>query len=131
MTSSFVSLTAYAMRRMSGLIWRVRRGDTVPERSVDQHHVSLQGRTQRHHLRKISAQPDHRDRRIAFKELGENFAAEAHFGDDYDAQRPRFGSKQARLARRNLGVRGKSFTSIAAKVQPLLPHVRLLLFGPW
>src|SRR5262249_55410693 len=62
------------------------RADPAPERSVDQHHVSLQGGTQRHHLRKISAQPDHRDRRIAFKELGENFAAETHFGDNYDAQ---------------------------------------------
>src|SRR6266446_2161847 len=106
------------------------RGDTVPQRRVDQHHVSLQGRAQRHHLPKISAQPDHRDRRIAFKELGENFAAETHFGDDHDAQTPRFGGKQAQLARREVGVLGKCFPSITAKVQPWLVHVSRLLFGP-
>jgi hypothetical protein len=66
---------------------------------VDQHHVYLQGRAQRHHLRQIDVQPDDRNRRIAFKEFGEDFAAKPHFGDNCDAQTPGFGSEEARLAR--------------------------------
>src|SRR6516162_2139550 len=104
------------------------RGSTVPELRVHQHHICLQGRAQRRHLRQIGAQPDYRDQRIAFKELGEDLAAETHFGDDYDAQTPRFGGAQARLARRR--VRGKFVTSIAARFQPSLAHVSPLLFGP-
>src|SRR5262249_46375588 len=76
-------------------------------------------------LRQIGALPDHQDRRIAIKELDENFAAETHFGDDYDAQRLCF--HQAQLARREVRARGKSFASIQASLE----HVRLLLFGPW
>ena len=107
------------MRRMSGLIWRVRLAAATPSRSarVDQHHVSLQGRAQRHQLRQIRAHLDYRDRGIAFKELGETFAQEAHFGDDHDAQTPCFDAEPG-AARREVRVRGKSFPSITAKVRP-------------
>ncbi|TMJ55903.1 MAG: hypothetical protein E6G90_06600 [Alphaproteobacteria bacterium] len=64
------------------------------------------------------------------KELGETFAQKAHFGDYYNAQTPCFGGKQAQLARHKVGILGKCFPSITAKVQPWLVHVPPLLFGP-
>ena len=63
---------------------------------------------QRHRLGEIGAQPDDRNRRIAFDELGKAFASEAHSPDEQDAYSPTDAARRYSLVRRNVCLHPRS-----------------------
>ena len=77
-------------------------GCTLGHSSIQQYDIRLHGRTERHRLGEIGAQPDDRHRGVAFEELGKTFAGEAHTPYEQDAYTPTGTARNDSLVRRNV-----------------------------